>query len=298
MDCIDLRRDYRRTILIVGSGRSGTTWLSNLVNYKNEYRDVFEPFHPRHVPLAQSLPYNPYLRPGQPHASLRALTDILLSGAFQNGWTNRNNRRRVATRRIVKDVRVHHFLKWLAVEFPHLPIVFVLRHPLAVIESRRALGWHAPLDIFLQRADLVQDHLAPFVPAIERAATLAEQSLERSMFFWCIENFVPLRQFRAGEMHVAFYENFITEPEAETKRLFQFLNKTFEPRALRALETPSSQTRADSSVLQRDNPLERWRRAFSAAEIASALEILELFRLDRIYTDALTPHATGADVFA
>ncbi len=296
MYCLDLLREPRRTILIVGSGRSGTTWISNLVNYKNEYRDVFEPFHPRHVPLAQNIPYNIYLRPGETHSAIRAVAHALLSGAFQNEWTNRNNRRRVATQRLVKEIRLHHWLKWLAGEFPQMPIVFVLRHPLAVIESRRALAWAARLEIFLKRPELMQDQLAPFVSHIEQALTFPEQSLERNVFFWCIENYVPLRQFRAGEMHIAFYENFVTEPENETRRLFNFLHKAYEPRVLAALEIPSSQTRADSSVRQRDNPLERWQKTFSSEQIAWTVETLQLFDLHRIYNDALTPQIENARV--
>src|SRR5581483_3526144 len=96
--CLDYARDYRRTILIAGSGRSGTTWLSNLVNYKNEYRDVFEPFHPGYVPAAQPFSYNRYLRPADPHPELVAAAKPLLDGSFQNGWTARNNRRRLAGR--------------------------------------------------------------------------------------------------------------------------------------------------------------------------------------------------------
>jgi hypothetical protein len=287
--CLDFARDHRKTILIVGSGRSGTTWISNLVNFKNEYRDVFEPFHVRHVPLVHHLAYNVYLRPNVLHPEVYSTARLILTGAFQNAWTNRNNRRLIANQRLVKDIRIHHFLKWLTVQFPHMPVVYILRHPLAVIDSRQALQWPARLEMYLERPELVQDYLAPFVEHIERALSFSEQSLERNVFFWCVENYVPLRQFRAGEMHVAFYENFVTEPEREAQRLFQYLNKAYEPRVLDALETPSSQTRADSSVLQKDNKLERWRRTFSAEQIAWTLDTLQLFGLDRIYTDALVP---------
>lgn len=296
MYCLDYARDHRKTTLIMGSGRSGTTWISNLVNYKNEYRDVFEPFHARYVPPAQKFAYNIYLRPNEPYPELVRAARSLLNGAFQNEWTNRNNRRIVAGQRLVKDIRLHHFLKWLAVQFPGMPIVMVLRHPLAVIESRQALQWPARLHIYLQRPELLQDFLAPFVPQIEHALTFSEQSFEGNVFFWCIENYVPLKQFRSGEIHIAFYEDFVTAPEQETRRLFEYLKKSYEPRVLQALETPSSQTRADSSVRGHDDKLARWRRAFSDEQVAWALNVLELFGLDRLYSDAVTPRIPGAAV--
>jgi hypothetical protein len=45
----DLNNDFRNTIFLAGTGRSGTTWLSNIINYKNEYRYMFEPFQSKKV---------------------------------------------------------------------------------------------------------------------------------------------------------------------------------------------------------------------------------------------------------
>ena len=49
---IDLSRDYRRSVYLAGDGRSGTTWISEIINCDNRYRYMFEPFHPSFVPLA------------------------------------------------------------------------------------------------------------------------------------------------------------------------------------------------------------------------------------------------------
>ena len=35
--------DYRNTIVLAGSGRGGTTWIAEIINYANEYRFIFEP---------------------------------------------------------------------------------------------------------------------------------------------------------------------------------------------------------------------------------------------------------------
>lgn len=296
MYCWDYARVPRNTILIAGSGRSGTTWLANLVNYRNDYRDIFEPFHARHVPPAKSFAYNVYLRPQDAHPELAATARLLLTGGFQNDWTNRNNRRRIAGKRLVKEIRIHHFLKWLAASLPEMPIVFVMRHPLAVVESRQALEWPARLELYLKRTELIDDYLAPFLVSIEQALSLSEQSFERNVLFWCIENYVPLQQFKAGEIHIAFYENLVTEPEAEARRLFAFLNKPFDTCALHALDAPSSQTRADSVIRQKGPKLERWRSIFSPGQIGWALDTLHRFGLDRIYTDALTPRIENANV--
>lgn len=62
---VDLAKgDHRRTVLIAGTGRSGTTWLSGLVNHDRRYRDVFEPFNPGKVEAFRGFRSKQYLRPG------------------------------------------------------------------------------------------------------------------------------------------------------------------------------------------------------------------------------------------
>ena len=60
---VDLSTDYRDTILLAGSGRSGTTWVSDIMNYDNEYRYIFEPFHPRKVDFSKEFGHRKYMHP-------------------------------------------------------------------------------------------------------------------------------------------------------------------------------------------------------------------------------------------
>ena len=48
---IDADPDHRKTTVLAGSGRGGTTWLAELINYENDYRfmfDLIEPILRRH----------------------------------------------------------------------------------------------------------------------------------------------------------------------------------------------------------------------------------------------------------
>jgi hypothetical protein len=86
---------------------------------------------------------------------------------------------------------------------------------------------------------LVCDFLKPFRAAIEAAQT----AFEKHVFMWCIENYVPLNQFKSGEIHLAFYEYFCTEPENEVDRLFTFLGEAYDERVFDAVRKPSSLSR-------------------------------------------------------
>jgi hypothetical protein len=58
-----LGKDPSQSILLAASGRSGTTWLGNIVAADPNTRIFFEPFDPRRVPAAACLPLRAYARP-------------------------------------------------------------------------------------------------------------------------------------------------------------------------------------------------------------------------------------------
>ncbi len=294
MLCFDYFPDHTRTIFFAGTARSGTTWISNLVNYKNEYRDIFEPFDPKQLPLIKHFPFNVYLRPDNRDPQFVEPARRVVTGQFRNPWADRYNRRLIAGQRIIKDIRVTHFVKWLQVNFPGMPIIYILRHPLAVVTSWRALGWIPRIEIYLNRPELVADHLQPYLPELQQAAAQPERSFDRYLFFWCIENSVPLNQFQSGEMHLMFYENLLVEPETELRRMFMFLKKPFTTDILAMLDRPSSQSRREASFQSRHARLDAWRTQLSSAEIVRSLEILALFGLDRFYTDAPMPNVPSS----
>ncbi len=188
-------------------------------------------------------------------------------------------------------------LKWLHANFAGMRIVFVLRHPCAVANSRMKLGWGAPLERFLSQGDLVEDHLRPFANEIGQA----QDPFDRQVFMWCIENYVPLRQFQRGEIHVVFYETLCSSPGREVGELFRFLGKAWDPRVLRNVGRPSSVARRDGVVLSGNALIDTWRKNISETQIRRAVCILGLFGLDAVYSgysnpqgDALREHGGQA----
>jgi hypothetical protein len=212
---LDLGGDHRDTVLVAGSGRSGTTWLSTLINHDNEHRFIFEPFHPEKVAACEPFHRKQYLRPEDDRAIYLEAAEKILSGKLRSRWADRFNRKPVARRRLVKDIRTSLLLGWMRRHFSGMPIVFILRHPCAVADSRLRLGWRDSLEEVMSQKQLVEDHLAPF----EAEILAAEDPFERSVFLWCIENYVPLRQPGAEKLHVVFYEHLVSDPEKELSPL-------------------------------------------------------------------------------
>jgi hypothetical protein len=153
--------DHRAAVFVAGSGRSGTTWLSELLLSGTQRRYVFEPLS-RHVPQTAVFHRDLvklYLRPdGEYPEHVAAMRDVL-TGRVRNRWTERFNRRIVAEGRLVKEIRANLLLGWLQTNFPGMPIVLLLRHPCAVAASFVREGWVGRLGDLLAQPDLVADHL-------------------------------------------------------------------------------------------------------------------------------------------
>jgi hypothetical protein len=292
---LDSNRDHRATVLLAGSGRSGTTWIVDVANFDNYYRLMIEPFNRGRVPAVKDFHRRQYLRPPDIDPTYLGPATSIFTGAIRDGFIDQLNRRLIVSARIVKDVGCTLMLGWLRARFPGMPIVFVLRHPCAVAHSRTKLGWDDIREDYLSQPDLIADHLAPFAQAIRDAKT----DFERHVYTWCVENYVPFRQFGPDEMHVAFYENFCVDPLPELGRLFGFLGRPYDERIFKRLtrpvfsgHTPGRPRPTTSMTIDALN--EPWRRQLSQAEIDRAHEIVASFGLDRIYGRDYLPDVSGA----
>ena len=286
--CVDLGQDHRNSVFLAGSGRAGTSWVSEIINYRGEYRYVFEPFHPGKVDVCKNFRSKQYLRPDDRREEYLEPARKVLTGALRSRWTDRFHRRFVARRRLIKDIRANLLLGWMRANFPGMPIILLLRHPCAVVASRLALGWKDNLSETVGQEELVEDFLRPMEPEIRGA----RDAFERHLFLWCIENYVPLRQFAPGEIHLAFYENFLARPEDEIRRLFSFLARDFDERVYQTLNRPSPLSRKGDG---RGVPsVDSWRRRVTDAQLQRTVEVLGLFGLDRVYGEGAMPDPSGA----
>ena len=278
--------DHRDSVFLAGSGRSGTTWVSEVINHKGGYRYVFEPFNPARVRAFGHFRSKQYLRPDDTSEEFLEPARLALTGALKDPWTDRFNKTFVARRRLIKDIRANLLLGWMRANFPGVPIVLLLRHPCAVVASRLALGWKDNLRETMEQEELVEDFLRP----VEAQIRAARDDFERHLFLWSIDNYVPLRQFARGEIHLVFYEKLLAKPEDELQSLFDFLGEDLDDRVYDRLGRPSPLSRKNAPLPSVDG----WRARVSASQLERACEILALFGLDRVYDKGPMPDPSGA----
>jgi hypothetical protein len=120
-------QNISNTILLASVPRSGSTWISNIINYKNDYRYVFEPFFPKYVRLFRDFQYRQYISKHEVDSTLTDKARYVVSGKIRNLWVDRFNKKIFCNKRLVKDVRINLLLKWLKENFNELQIILGLR---------------------------------------------------------------------------------------------------------------------------------------------------------------------------
>jgi hypothetical protein len=275
-------------VFLAGSARSGTTWITDILNYDNSYRIMFEPFHPQYNYQAKKL-FHRYFRANYNDSHALQIIETILLGRIQNKWVNRENRKLFSNKRLIKSIRSNLFLKWMNVNFPTLPIILLLRHPCAVALSRMKFGWKPKLDRFLSQEELVEDYLSPFLPLIKKQKT----EFEEQILSWCVENFVPLCQFKPEQIKIVFYENMCVQPEEEIARLFKFIGTSYNNKVFKVIKNPSATSHAQSAVISHKNLVGGYKKLLDRNELSKAETILRYFGLDRIYGSGPMPKMTG-----
>ena len=281
---VDLKPGEKNSILLVGDGRSGTTWVSNIINYNNEFRYMFEPFHPHFVDASRGFQMFQYLRPSSDARYFLNTARAVITGQFRHERVDQYNRRLLCTKRLIKDIFAHLFLKWLKVHFPHTRIILLLRHPCAIAVSKEKLRqnmWMDEPEKFLAQRELLEDFLHPFKDEIKAAKSY----FEKQIINWCIIHHIVLKQFKEGEIHLAFYENFCARPEEEIRRLFSFLGKDFQGIPTEVLKRPSQMSRKESAINTGGSLIDEWRKEVGDEKVKRAHQILKAFQLESIYPD-------------
>lgn len=152
------------TILVTGAGRSGTTWIGEMIAEAVDGWLYFEPDHPRR---------------GRAVADRNASTEDrievyrrLAAGRHASNWSVRDVGAFLTRRRIVlKSIRATDIVPELVDAGVFARPIVVIRHPCAVIASRSVADFTPPTVEQIERSGVLDDvpQLAPFVDRSEYA---------------------------------------------------------------------------------------------------------------------------------
>lgn len=282
---------YKRRVWIVGDGRSGTTWLQEVLNIRKDFRTMFEPLHHYffdEVPDDRLV----YLRPDDQSPEMYNLVRSVFSGAYIHKRVSKPDLR-LYRALLVKDIFSHLYVKWVKVNFPDIRVVILIRNPYDVAVSKMRLNtwdWIDEPALWLQDRKLVADHLAP----IEDLIGSTKSTFGKFVLGWSIRHYVLFRQIEPGDADIVFYEDLVRKDNSQLDRLFQqFLDISFGNLAeseLQKIRMPSrmfvpahgnGQLRGKDDIIRN---LEDW-------ELDEAEMALNAFGLNKLYTDNKRPSA-------
>jgi hypothetical protein len=283
---------YQEKVWIVGDGRSGTNWLSSIINHDGKSRLLYEPIHAERVAAMSGLELFEYQRPEEENEGLYALVKPVMSGTLSDMRVNHSNGLKLYSRLLVKDIFAHLLARWTVSRFPSVKPVLIMRHPFDVASSKRQKNnwaWMQEPADFLNQSNLVGDHLRPFQGFIKNQQTF----FEKQVAIWAIIHYVWLRQFKKGECQIVFYENLLREPEKHASHLGKFIGRPSSNIEEMMRYAASSASKSSAMDPSRDNP---WPQ-FSAEEQKRGHEILARFGLDYIYGAKRDPLVDAGMVF-
>jgi hypothetical protein len=277
---VDLAPDHRCTVLLLGSARSGTTWVGEVIDRHHDHRVVFEPLRADQVQAARVFANGQYLRRADADPRYLAPMTRILTGRMRNPWADHLNHVVLARRRLVKEIRANMLAPWLVERFPGMPVVLLVRHPLGVAVSRRELGWSDHLDDALGQPLLVQDHLTAEQEQYLRA--LADP-FARAVAQAGLETLVPLRMTTPNELLAVTYEGLVSEPRVQAERVLRHVGQEPDAELDAALDRPSHLSRADSAVRTGGDRAAAWMSRVDPGDLTRAADVLELLGLNSVY---------------
>ncbi|MVF11154.1 hypothetical protein FT643_03255 [Ketobacter sp. MCCC 1A13808] len=309
--------------LILGSGRSGTTWIQDSLANANDLRPVFEPLKS----VSSKVPQFEYAFLDKQHQSpeLKSFLSDVFNGQFRSIWSDYRmipdrvipslskveswesikayrrhltqlleNYRMLSTALnhksiLVKFIRANLMLSWLQANFD-TRIALILRHPGAVIESQLRLGgesWDPVARLSYYRHD------SQFEAGLgERYGRYLKKDLspaQMNTLIWAIENQYPLEQAESETYRVFCYESLVNSPLEEWPKLTKVLDLKNVPQ-LSDLVKPSQQASSNWESEKKDySKSAKWMSRISDKDRDEADIMLRMLGVRRYSMDDPNP---------
>ena len=206
---------YNKHIIVVGSARSGTSWLSETMAQQFRYRMLFEPEHPKNTKKGYLLA-DQWIKSKKGNQEVISYLKKVVANKVDCNWIAQNSNRKykmhlwpfLPKKYIIKFVRCNLSAKFMN-ETLQIPLVHILRNPYDVLHSQQRVKfpWLYDLSVFQSQRELKALLLKTYnldITAIDNYSELEVLTLR-----WCIENVLPLELFEPyqGKNYIVKHED-------------------------------------------------------------------------------------------
>ena len=271
---------YHKHLVILGSARSGTSWLSETMALQYRYRLLFEPEHEFNTKKGKLI-CDRYLTTAKASHEIKTYFKRVFSNRVDCDWiaqlSNRKWKRHlwpfIPKKFIIKFVRCNLSAHYIANVF-EMPVLFVIRNPYDVIASqcRVRFPWLYDLSWFKGQDELC--NLIKTTYGFDMPDGKQLTDFEKLCLRWCVENSVPLVDSNRN------FELIKYETIKEDITIYLNLCKKYGLKPLsnihEAFKQPSSKTHSESEIITGKAPSKK----LSTEEYAILNNYLDIFRIE------------------
>jgi hypothetical protein len=201
---------------------------------------------------------------------------------------------------IVKSIRLNRLLPWLINRFQLKKILFIIRHPCAVVSSQMRTGWcgyHSYLppyaNIYPNQKTIYNEasKIIGIEPKVLDKLKTLKTTEELLAAAWCLDNYIPLSISKPNNWITIIYEKLLKFKEEEIIRILNEIGeKNIPKRAIQYINVPSRLTKIDDIkiVTKTNQQISKWRHFLTEKQISKILKIVQDFGLD-FYNNEIEP---------
>jgi hypothetical protein len=287
---IDRHRPSDPTVMVLSTARSGSTLLAETLVRDMPLRLIFEP-----LKRNRAVPWGVYVAPDGDDPAVTTTMDRAVTGRVRSIWTDKHNHSHWPSGRVIKEIRGTNLAPWMVKHYPEVPLIYLIRNPIATAMSYSALGWDNHLGDFLGQESLLGGPLHQWRRLIEQSAAQDNHAPKAEVLRWCMENVVPITMLRHQDAHVVFFEDLVQKPEEELSRLATFL-RARQPQVwddwrpdIADLLRPSPTTFGGWNTDSPNLRISGWQRRIDPDRFEQCQELVAAFGLEGLYGDSPDP---------
>lgn len=277
------RYSYGDNIIISGSGRSGTTWISEVLSSLPNHVLVNEPLKNSNSKTVQKLGFTGW---GQhiPEAAdwpeAKKFFDKLFTARKLNPNYFTSDKPKVQTELWVhKFIRAQYMLPWLVTNFDVKTPIHVIRNPYAVIASQLqhlGFGKNREFDPRIHKKTPHFDHYPEFYNQWDRYFSEMKNYIQVLTLHWALQNkYVLNHPFCHVKWKVIKYEDFLMSPDAALESLSELWGIDFS-NINRSTWRKHSYSMINQVPENPEQQIEKWRSHLTEQNIEDIDLVLEL----------------------
>lgn len=275
--------NYNKHIIVVGSARSGTSWLSEVIARQYRYRMLFEPEHEFNTEKGKLICdqwIDSITEAPKAHKYLKRVFNNTVDSDWIGQISNRKYKMHlwpfIPKKYVIKFVRANLAAKYMNSVYK-IPVIHLIRNPYDVLASqtRVKFPWLFNLKHFLNQKKLISLVKNEF--DIDLLKTNNYSQLEILTLRWCIENVIPLQ---VQGPYKNKHEIVRHEDLRNDIQVFLDICEKFDIEPLEDIykeyTRPSSKTHPKSNILDRQSNYKK----FKGHELQDINRILDQFKCD------------------